>query len=240
MNVVILAAGRGRRFDAEGGLGPKCLQQVAGQPPLLEMNLARLLRLPRVGRVVIVTGHAADAVERFLQRRYPSEPRIVAAFNPRFADSVIGSVRIGFAAAASGPLLLLNGDTVFSSRIFELAEGAARTENGVILFGTETGGGYPDDIRVVVRDGRVRDVCKSLTAGSAASAGAVFLGREGRSRYEEILFSAEADAFTTHHRILRSLALALSGPGVGFVDLGARSWLEVDRAADLQREIDFD
>ncbi|HAW44827.1 MAG TPA: bifunctional N-acetylglucosamine-1-phosphate uridyltransferase/glucosamine-1-phosphate acetyltransferase, partial [Sutterella sp.] len=62
MNIVILAAGQGKRMRSNL---PKVLQRVAGRP-MLEHVLNRARETGDSNRIVIVVGHGAQAVrERF-------------------------------------------------------------------------------------------------------------------------------------------------------------------------------
>ncbi len=68
-HVIVLAAGRGSRLGTLGEHTPKWLLDVGGEV-LAERQLDAITRdAPAVASVRVVTGHAADAVERFLADR---------------------------------------------------------------------------------------------------------------------------------------------------------------------------
>ncbi len=68
-HVIVLAAGRGSRLGALGADTPKWLLDVGGEV-LAERQLAAITgEAPGVASVRVVTGHAAEAVERFLAER---------------------------------------------------------------------------------------------------------------------------------------------------------------------------
>ena len=66
LHVVVLAAGRGSRLGPVGSDTPKWLLDVGGRA-LAEHHLEGFGRSPHpLASLRVVTGHAADAVERFL------------------------------------------------------------------------------------------------------------------------------------------------------------------------------
>ncbi|MGA8172781.1 MAG: nucleotidyltransferase family protein [Methylocystis sp.] len=101
MNVaaIVLAAGRGARFDATRG---KLLEDFAGRP------LARYAVEAALGstasRTVVVTGHARDEIELAL-----AGLPVAFAYNPDFTSGMASSLRAGLAHAAdsAGALMLL-------------------------------------------------------------------------------------------------------------------------------------
>ncbi len=86
---LVLAAGRGSRF----GERPKLLADLEGRP--LVRHAAEAALASRAGRVLAVTGHAAEAVEAALAGLPVETLR-----NPDFADGLSTSLRAGFAALA--------------------------------------------------------------------------------------------------------------------------------------------
>jgi CTP:molybdopterin cytidylyltransferase MocA len=91
IGAVLLAAGRGSRM---GGIA-KPLIRLEGVPLIRRQLIA--LSGAGVDEVVVVTGHARDAIEREV-RSFP----ITLAHNPAHAEGRQGSVRIGL-GALTGP-----------------------------------------------------------------------------------------------------------------------------------------
>ena len=86
MDVIVLAAGHGRRLGPAGGPGPKWLIDVGGEP-IAERQLCAVERaLGPSTNVVVVVGHAADRVERYCRRREArSDLRPTLVHNPHHA-----------------------------------------------------------------------------------------------------------------------------------------------------------
>lgn len=87
IGAVVLAAGQGARM---GGVA-KPLIRLQGVPLINRQLIA--LSGAGVDEVVVVTGHAREAVETQVQT-FP----VTLAFNPAFAEGQQGSVRVGLAA----------------------------------------------------------------------------------------------------------------------------------------------
>lgn len=109
VHVVVLAAGRGSRLGALGDATPKWLLPVAGRP-IADRQLEGLgLAGPAVASLSVVTGHAGDAIERFVAGR-PEEVTLVP--NPEFAElnnwwSLLRVLRV---LPADGAVVVLNAD----------------------------------------------------------------------------------------------------------------------------------
>ena len=94
--VVLLAAGSGQRMRPLTDHCPKALLPLPGDEAgrtVLD-SLVEAVRSRSDGEIVVVTGFAADAVQRHLRRRHGAAVRCV--HNARWAEDVnIGSVACG-------------------------------------------------------------------------------------------------------------------------------------------------
>ena len=104
VGAVILAAGQSSRFRAGGGQDrTKLVAELDGRPIVRRVVEAALAAKARP--VVVVTGHARDAVEAAVANL---DARL--AFNPRFASGLASSLSVGLAAMPCdvvGALVLL-------------------------------------------------------------------------------------------------------------------------------------
>ena len=96
---IVLAAGRGARFDAARG---KLLADYRGCP--LARHAVRAALASKASKTIVVTGHARGDVEQAL-----AGLPVNFAHNPDFASGVASSLRVGLARAAdsAGALILL-------------------------------------------------------------------------------------------------------------------------------------
>lgn len=129
MDAVIIAAGYGSRLAS---LSPsKPLTPVCGVP-LIEVGV-RQCRAAGVTRVVIVTGHEAEAVETFLadlseRVGIPIEPVRLADWSKPNGWSVIAG-----SAACQGPFLLLMADHMFDAGILRRLGDEHKADRDVTL-----------------------------------------------------------------------------------------------------------
>jgi molybdenum cofactor cytidylyltransferase len=103
---IILAAGRSQRFRAEGGREISKLVALLNGRPLVR-HAAEAALASRARPVVVVTGHAREAVEAALE-----DLPVVFANNAGFAAGLASSLNVGVAALPSGiaGALILLGD----------------------------------------------------------------------------------------------------------------------------------
>lgn len=107
---VILAAGVGRRLGALTADRPKALVEIDAVP-LLEYSL-RSLEAAGFEEGVVVTGHQAHRIDRFLEHRSGSLV-VRSAFNPRYLDTNNIVSLLAVADALTDGFCLLNSDIVF-------------------------------------------------------------------------------------------------------------------------------
>ena len=103
---VVLAAGRSSRYRAAGGAEPtKLVAEIEGEPIVRRAVEAALAS--RARPVVVVAGHARDAVEAAL-----AGLPVALAFNPDFATGIASSLRTALRAlpADADAALVLLGD----------------------------------------------------------------------------------------------------------------------------------
>jgi CTP:molybdopterin cytidylyltransferase MocA len=130
---VVLAAGRGTRFG-----GVKVLALLEGRPLLA--HVVEVARAVPLDDVVVVLGDAAGEVERAVAWRGERRVR-----NPRPADGLSGSLRLGLAAldAAVEAAVILLGDQplVRAEVVRELVARAALTDRPIVVPRYADGGG---------------------------------------------------------------------------------------------------
>lgn len=91
---LILAAGKGTRFQAAAGVGSppsKLVARLDGEP--LIRHVARAALASRARPVIVVTGHARDDVLAAVK-----DLAVETIHNPDFADGLSTSLRVGVAA----------------------------------------------------------------------------------------------------------------------------------------------
>jgi molybdenum cofactor cytidylyltransferase len=105
---IILAAGRSTRFAEDRPGTTKLTAELHGKP--LVRHVAEAALASRARPVIVVTGHAASAVETAL-----AGLPLTVVYNARYADGLAGSLKAGaahLAPGAAGAIILL-GDMPF-------------------------------------------------------------------------------------------------------------------------------
>ncbi|MEX2102623.1 MAG: nucleotidyltransferase family protein [Gaiellaceae bacterium] len=112
MDVVVMAAGEGRRLRPLTEVSPKPVLPIGGRPVIA--TLVRELASAGFEEVTVVTGHLAEQIERLLGDGAGFGLRIRYARQPEPLGSA-DAVRCALEAGARPPLLVLAADTVFAS-----------------------------------------------------------------------------------------------------------------------------
>ena len=174
IGAVLLAAGEGRRM---GGVA-KPLIRLQGVP-LIARHLVALSGAG-VDEVVVVTGHAREAVEEEVRRFIVS-----LAHNAAYADGQDGSVRVGL-AALSGPF-----DAVFVVLADQPLIGAADLTELIGAFKRRPGGHV---VVPIVRGARGNPILLDAEAQGRILAGDASLGcRRLIERNPELVHAHETD-----------------------------------------------
>ena len=128
MNVVILSAGRGTRFEESL---PKCLCPL-GTETVISRQIRQIRTYLPDANITVVTGFEGEWVRRYCQS-FDSNVRI--CYNDKFkSDKNIYSCLIGLDAIEGG-CLILEGDCIFSDKMFEgVYDRLRRNDDDVIFF----------------------------------------------------------------------------------------------------------
>jgi choline kinase len=176
-HALIIAAGRGVRFDNSAHLCPKPLIEVAGVP-LLRRTLLTASEAG-IDRFTVVTGYKGESLEKYLCEKSPEGLEVQCVRNETWQRANGLSV-----VRAKGHLpdrfVLLMADHLFEARILRdlvaapLAPGHCRL---AVDFHPERISDLADATKVAVRDGWVTDIGKTLTSYNAIDTGIFFCTR---------------------------------------------------------------
>jgi choline kinase len=232
---LVLAAGPGRRLHPLTAALPKTLLPLDDGRTILDLALANI-RTVGIEDIVIVTGFAADEVERRvpdLERRHGV--RVELVFNDR-AEEWNNAYSLWLARDDFGQgALLLNGDTVHPHSVEEAL--LATDGSGVLLAVDDVKALGEEEMKVLAsEDGRLRAISKDVDPSEAdgeyigvalipsAAAGALADALERTWRRDPSLYYE--DGFQE---------LADRTGDVRLASIGGVEWVEVDDQADLER-----
>jgi len=232
MRALILAAGVGRRLRAVHD-APKCLLELGGRS-LLARQLEALAACG-VGEVVICTGYRHERVAAAI----PAGAGVELVSNPRYEQgSVLSLWCLREHLGQPGGALVLDADVLFDPRI--LARLLASEHGNCLLLDRDFEAGE-EPVKVLLRDGRIRELRKRVDPGLAfdlcgesigfyrfdAGAGAAL--RTILERYERAGRTGEP-----HEEAIRELVLS-QPEAFGYEDVTGLAWTEIDFPEDLRR-----
>ena len=233
MKAIILSAGQGKRLLPMTADLPKCLLPLGGKP-LIGWQVDAL-HTCGIDEIVVVTGFAADRVERALEDMARPGLTLRAVYNPFYAVAdnlascwlVRGEMRGGF--------LLLNGDTVFEPAV--LGRLLASPTAPVTVTIDRKAAYDADDMKVRTEGTRLVEIGKTLPLDEVdgESIGMLYFRGAGPR-----LFAAAIEEALRNPEAVRWWYLSVVGRLAREVEVLTASiegleWGEVDYPADLAR-----
>ena len=174
MKAIILSAGQGTRLGRLTAARPKCLLPIRGETSLLQVQLD-VLAACGVDDVRVVTGFGAERVDAELRARHMPSQKVSTLFNPFYdcSDNLISCFMARF--EMDEPFLLINGDTVFETRVLERL--LASPPASLTLAVNEKDSYDADDMKVSLDGTRLRAVGKHLSLDTVDAEMTVGVGR---------------------------------------------------------------
>jgi choline kinase len=231
---IVLAAGAGRRLHPLTYALPKTLLEVSDDRTILDVALANLASVG-VRDVVLVTGFAADVVEgrrRDLEDRHGV--RIETVFNERALEwNNAYSLWLAREWFTQG-VVLCNGDTVHPPVVEDTLLASRGPE--ILLAIDDVKSLADEEMKVIVKDGRVTRITKQMAPSSAAGEyiGVAVLEPAASASLAQALedtWQANPDLYYEDGFQL----FADRGGNIGVAPIGAQPWVEVDNHDDLAR-----
>jgi choline kinase len=229
---IILSAGQGSRLLPATLDLPKCLLDLEGLS-MLGWQLQGLA-MAGVREAVIVTGFRSDLVENALPAISPPGMQVRVLFNPfyKVADNLASCWMAR--RELSGPVLILNGDTLFEPAV---AQRLLAAPDAAITVTIDRKAAYDeDDMKVVAAGERLTAIGKKLPmdAVTGESIGFLRFSAEGAASFvaeiERTMRTPEGVSLWYLSAINR---LASAGVDVKVASIEGLQWGELDFPADL-------
>ena len=228
--VLILAAGMGRRLGPLTEAHPKAVIEVGGKA--LIAHTLRFARLVGFHRRVVVGGYLVSV----LRDRVSSEdPEAVLVENDTFDGGNVLSLTAGHRALDNAGFLLMNADHIYGDGVADIVRRVIVDATNVTAFVDYDRSLGHDDMKVELRDGRVARMAKTLDRWDAGYVGITFVPASGRPLYDATLAQAveRHGSSVNVEQLLNDLAADGTSPSVA--DISGVGWWEVDDESDRDR-----
>ncbi|HEY3488277.1 MAG TPA: NTP transferase domain-containing protein [Gammaproteobacteria bacterium] len=149
LNVIFLAAGLGKRMGSSVEDRPKALLPIQGKRSILDISLANLASVFPGSGSTIVAGYKRERVVEFIKDA-PYPLRINMAINEKYdSTSPVKSIEEGIKQVPklTHSLIIANGDTVFTEKVFKSLAGNIRHAGAALLVSQEP---HPDSDDIAV------------------------------------------------------------------------------------------
>jgi len=232
MKAIILSAGQGRRLLPLTAERPKSALAVLDRS-LLEWQLAAIAQCA-VDEVVVVTGFAAQVIDGIVAAQTALPTRTL--YNPFFAHcDNLGTCWIA-RHEMQGEFAIINGDTLFEAAVLERL--LAHASPAAVTLVTDSKAHYDDDdMKVIVRDGRLERVSKQLPAAqvNGESIGMMAFRGDGARLFTTELEQMMRDGGGLKQWYLAAIDRLAARGVVTTCPIDGLGWCEVDNRADLDR-----
>ena len=227
MDALIIAAGYGSRLREISDSKP--LTPVAGVP-MLELGV-RQARAAGVERVVVVTGHQAIEIEKFLPALSDRvgipvvSERVLHWSTPNGYSVMAGAARI--AKMGGGDYLLMMADHIFESGILDrLARQGTRSRGVTLAIDRRLNNPLidPDDATWVKTDadGRIEAIGKTIPEYDAVDCGAFLATPELAAAIQAAITAGKSGSLSDGMQRLADAGRAAT------MDIGEAWWIDVD------------
>lgn len=223
MDALIIAAGYGSRLRDIADSKP--LAPIAGVP-LLELGV-RQARAAGVERVVVVTGHHAIEIEKFLPTLSARVGIPVVSERLQHWSTPNGHSVIAGAAKIEGDYLLMMADHIFSSGILEpLARQGMKSRGVTLAIDRRTDNPLvdPDDATWVKTDpdGRIEMIGKNIPEYDAVDCGAFLATPELARAIQTAISQGKSGSLSEGMQLLADAGRAAT------MDIGDAWWMDID------------
>lgn len=133
MNLIILAAGRGKRMGNMTDNTPKPLIPLPCGGTILEVNIRRAIKSRTFNRITVVTGYLSYRIRNVIMS-FNYQITIEARYNKMYpVTGPIYSLSLCRPEIANDNSVVINGDTIYSQQLFD-AISIGKYRDGIELF----------------------------------------------------------------------------------------------------------
>lgn len=234
MKQIVLAAGKGTRLRPLTADDPKPLVTVSDGESIFDINMDASERVGSIQETVVVVGYEADRFRSAVRSRSGELPISLVENEQYDSTGPVYSLSKGIETVDGDDFVVQNGDTIYAPAALRAVTQA--DADGIRVAVSPAEEFSPDDMNLARRNGRLKEVGKTIAAGpDAKSAGLVSVrGVSYREEFSDAVNTLlEGDSKAYWHDVLNELTAR--GVSVETVEVEADAWSEIDTVEDLER-----
>lgn len=235
MNLIILAAGRGKRINNLTKKTPKPLISLKNGKKLLECLLDEAIQSKIFKKIIIVAGYKIDLINKFIEKYKKKFKHITVLLNPKFSNpSPITSILAAKNILKLDNFAIANADSFFEEGAFTKIK---PVKNGFTLISYKKKDYNLDEMKVIFnKNNNIKFVGKnvSLNKTGAVSTGLFFVkSKKNINAFIKIITNPKAQKILYWHYLINELIKK------GFVIknkiINPFKWFELDNRKDLHK-----
>ncbi len=235
MNLIILAAGIGRRLYPLTKDTPKSLLDLGDGSTLLDKQLEIAAQHDEIDKVYVISGYRTEQIEARLEE-HKHKLDVDVIFNPFFdVSNNLISLWCAHHLLLGEDFLVSNGDNIYKSHVYgKIIEGNKEGIHLVIDYKDEYD---DDDMKVLLQDGSIKRVSKKIPVDEAQAESVGFIrvtGEASRKTFYNMLMSMVKDLDRRDEFWLEVFnCLIKAGVPVSPIEIDEHDWGEMDYHPDI-------
>jgi len=237
MNLIILAAGSGKRLYPLTKDRPKSLLDMGDGSTLLDRQIQKAIESESVNKVYIVVGYLQELIDQAMSP-YRDQIEIELIYNPYFdVSNAMLSLWCAHYVLEDDDFFISNGDNIYKINLFDQMSSATR--EGIKLAVSFKKSYDEDDMKVVLGDDHsILQVSKTvaLTEAAADSVGLLMVkGSRQRAEFRQALLEAAKDReyFSAFWQQVFDFVVA-KGQTIQPYEVSHGDWAEIDFHPDVE------
>lgn len=235
MNLIILAAGIGRRLYPLTKDTPKSLLDLGNGDTLLDKQLEIAAMHDEIDKVYVISGYRTEQIEARLEE-HKHKLDVDVIFNPFYdISNNLMSLWCAHSIMLEKDFLISNGDNIYKSHVY--GEIIADNQEGIYLVIDYKDEYDEDDMKVILREGSIEKISKKISIDQAQAESVGFVrvsGESSRKIFHDMLLSIVKDLDRRDDFWLEVFnCLIESGETVSPIEIGEHDWGEMDYHPDV-------
>lgn len=236
MNLIILAAGIGRRLYPLTKDKPKSLLDLGNGDTLLDKQLEIAAQHEEIDKVYVISGYRTEQIEERLEE-HKHKLDVDVIFNPFFdVSNNLISLWCASHLFLEKDFLVSNGDNIYKSHVYGKIIGD--NKEGIHLVIDYKDDYDADDMKVVLQEGSIQRVSKLIDIEDTDAESVGFIrvtGESSRKLFYDMLISMVKDLDRRDDFWLEIFnCLVEEGVTVFPIEIGQHDWGEMDYHPDMK------